>query len=125
MPYRIEPVTNDKYVILMLTGKVTLNEHNRSTDDVISSLTTNNWHRLLVDCTEADHKMPVVQTYEFAKTLDSRHRPGTRIAALVHPEDFEHVKFVENVARNRGVNFTLFAEKAPALQWLLEDTISD
>ena len=109
-----------KYVSLVLTGKVTRTEHESSTNEANLMLTANNCKRLLVDAAAADHKMSVGENFKFASALRSRHQAGIRIAVLVQPDDLEHLRLVENVAKNRGVNLTVFADKVKAFEWLLD-----
>ena len=120
MAYTIDLVKDPKYVSLVLTGKVARAEHESSTEGVNLTLTANNCKRLLVDATRADHKMTMLDNFDFASALRSRHQIGIRIAVLILPDDFKDLQFVETVAQNRGVNLTVFEDKVKALNWLLD-----
>lgn len=120
MPYTVEMVEDVGYVTVVLTGNVNKSEHEASTEEASAALTANDCRKLLVEATRANHRMPVTENYDFASALRERHPLGIRISVLVLDEDLDHVKFVETVARNRGVDLTVFSDREQALNWLLD-----
>ena len=119
MPYAVEMMDQPGYVTVVLTGDVSRDEHESSTEAASRILTANSCKRLLVDATEANHKMSVGDNYDFASALRTRHPSGIHIAVLALEQDFDYLKFVEDVARNRGVDLLVFTHKEAALAWLL------
>lgn len=43
-----------------------------------------------------------------------------RIAEIIHPDHSRHFTFLETVMRNQGYKFSIFYERQPALEWLLD-----
>jgi len=119
LPYVVEVMEEAGYVTVVLSGDVSRDEHESSTQEASQALTATNCKRLLVDATEANHRMSVGENYDFASALRTRHPLGIHIAVLVLKQDFDYLKFVENVARNRGVDLVVFTEQDQALEWLL------
>ena len=54
-----------------------------------------------------------------SSALRTRHPSGIHIAVLALEQDFDYLKFVEDVARNRGVDRLVFTDQDQALEWLL------
>ncbi len=119
MAYTVSYSDDDDYVSVVLADDVSRSEHERSTDEASAALVSRGCKRLLVDTRKSDHRMTVGEEFEFARALSSRHPPGVRIAVLILPEDALQLKFVENVAQNRGVDLWLFTEEDRAYEWLL------
>jgi len=45
---------------------------------------------------------------------------GTKIAEIIRPEHKEFFDFLETVSTNRGLKFSIFLDRASALEWLLK-----
>lgn len=45
---------------------------------------------------------------------------GVKIAEIIKPEHLAHFSFFETVCLNQGFRISIFQEKAPALEWLLQ-----
>ena len=121
MGYTVEFVEDAKYVQVVLLGEVTKEDHFNSTDDAVHAVSGNSCNRLLVDTTQAELKMSATEDYDFVSQLPSQYPIGMRIAVVVHPDDFNYHKFIENVARNRGLQLTVFRDKVMASNWLLDE----
>lgn len=44
---------------------------------------------------------------------------GIKIAEIINPDHLAHFRFLETVCVNRGYSFSIFYDRATALQWLL------
>ncbi|MFZ6031529.1 MAG: hypothetical protein ACOYYS_27775 [Chloroflexota bacterium] len=121
MPYQIKIFTDQKYILLKVVGEI----------DRVRALAYNleahalgrksGVNRYLVDLTEARNVDTVLDTYEFAHQ-DMQATAGidrlAHVAVLVSPGDHSH-DFVETVARNAGLDVTLFSDRELALRHLL------
>ena len=120
MAYTVEFVKGAKYIQVALLGEVTKEDHYNSTDKAVHAVSANSCNRLLVDTTQAKLKMSATEDYDFVSQLPPQYPIGTRIAVVVHPDDANYHKFIENVARNRGLQLSVFSDKNQALNWLLD-----
>jgi hypothetical protein len=44
---------------------------------------------------------------------------GIKIAEIINPAHYDHFKFLETVCVNQGYKFSIFYDRAAALEWLL------
>jgi hypothetical protein len=79
-------------------------------------------HHLLLDERELRLQTSTVADFELVMQvlLERLHINVSRIACVPHPDDFNRLKFFENAAQNRGINFCLFRTLEGATQWLEE-----
>ena len=120
MGYAIKYVKGADYISLVLTGDVTREDHEKSTDEAARMVIANTCHRLLVDITQMVSRMAVGEDYEFVAGLQARYPQGMQIAVVVPPDEFEHFQFIEDVALNRGLMLNVFRDKGQAIAWLLD-----
>ena len=107
------------FVTIELSGEVSTDTLVQCRTEAVSLLQANDCKRLLVDATHEAPRRDVTDDYHFTSEHASLFPPGTRHAVLVQLSEHEYMKFVENVARNRGVDMNLFIDRAQALTWLL------
>ena len=120
MGYTVEFVKDANYIQVVLQGEVTKEDHYNSTAEAVDAVSASSCSRLLVDTTRAKLKMSATEDYDFVSQLPSQYPVGMRIAVVVHADDFNYHKFIENVARNRGLQLTVFGDSIQALNWLLD-----
>jgi len=80
--------------------------------------------RLLIDVRSMSGSLDTLETYDVAGRELPRQRAVRRVlrsAILDRPENIERIRFFETVAVNRGLNVRVFADEAPAVEWLLAD----
>ena len=58
--------------------------------------------------------------FDFTSELKKHFPKNVRHAIIHRPEAAAHMKFVEDVAHNRGLDPRVFFDRAQALEWLLE-----
>jgi hypothetical protein len=119
MAYTINLVKDAKYISLLFTDEVTMNDVENARDEVDIALTANSWNRLLVDLSRSKLEMSFFEHFKFTSEHQSHFPKGGRLALVVRPDEMEHYQFIEDVSRNRGVNLKLFSEKGQACNWLL------
>lgn len=123
MEYSIVPSEDKKYIILTIKGNITrviAMQYNLEAHALGEKLGI---HRYLTDVTEARNVESVLDKYKFAYR-DMQQETGidrrARVAMLVSPEDHSH-DFIETVARNSGLDVTLFREREKAMEHLTKD----
>lgn len=120
MAYVVQFLEEAGYVLLQYTGEVLRAELEESRQAVYRQLDANGCLRLLVDGSKADSKVGIFDDYEFTSEHRSELPAGIRLALIIRPEDSDHFEFVENVARNRGVNMIVFDSRESAVDWLCD-----
>lgn len=123
MSYTLSLSDDGKYILLKVIGDITRNsamQHNLEAHKMGEELGVNTY---LVDLTEARNVESVISNYEFAYT-DMTQTPDidryARVVVLVDPHDHSH-DFIETVARNTGLDVTLYRDRDQAVQHLLEN----
>jgi hypothetical protein len=122
MSHTINPSTDGTYIELKVEGDIN-NElamiQNVEAHALGSKLGIN---RYLVDVTGSRNTSSVTENYRFAHN-DMRTTPGVnrraRVAILVDSVDHSH-DFVETVARNSGLDTTIFRDRELAIQHLMK-----
>lgn len=123
MSYTITPSDDGTYIILTVKGEINRKKAMRQNLEAHALGRQLGINRYLVDITQARNTETVKNNYDFAYT-DMHRTEGldmlARVAALISPGDHSH-DFFETVARNSGLNFTLFTDPDKARQHLMQD----
>lgn len=123
MPCEISLSADQKYVIMKVVGDMTRKSAVTWNTEAHALGRKAGVNRFLVDLTESVNVESPSRNYEFANR-DMKTPPGidrfARVVLVVSPNDHSH-DFVETVARNAGLNVTIFRDRDKALQFLLED----
>lgn len=121
MGHTIQLSEDGAYIILKVTGEIDrlhAMQHNLEAHAAGDRLGVACY---LVDLTDARNVDNAIQTYKFAYQ-DMKHTPGINrsacVAVLVSPDDHSH-DFIETVARNTGLDVTLFVDREQAIRHLL------
>ena len=121
MDYTITPADDGPYIIIKTKGEISgqnVMQQNIEAHELGARLGINCY---LVDLTEARNTDTDFGNYEFAYN-DMQATPGidrtARVALVVSADDSSH-DFPVTVARNAGLNVTLFTDAARAIQHLL------
>lgn len=121
MGHSIQLSEDGTYIILKVTGEIDRKlamQYNVEAHAFGNKLGIS---RYLTDLTEARNNDSVIQTYKFAYD-DMKNTPSIDrsacVAVLVSPGDHSH-DFIETVARNSGLDVTLFSDRSQAVQHLL------
>lgn len=123
MSYTIRPAASRSYIVLKIKGDLTSEMALRQDLEAHFLGKKLGISRYLVDATESRNVDSVSNNYDFA-FKDIMISPdidkNARVALLVSPEDNSH-DFVETVARNAGLDVTLFRDRDLAIRHLLRD----
>lgn len=121
MDYTIIPSSDGTFITLKVRGNITRLTMMQKILEAHALGRQLQIRRYLVDVTEAINTDKIVENYTFAYT-DMQRTEGidrfARVAALVSPADHSH-DFVETVARNAGLDFSLFTELDLAKKFLM------
>ena len=101
-----------------MVGEATYDDHEGSRVAVAAQFEKTGCRRLLVDASASTTQMSVVDDYDFTAQLSDFSRYQATIAMVGNPQEQEQNQFVENVARNRGLNLRLFDNRDDAVHWL-------
>ena len=118
MSYRVDKLKDDQCVSVVFSGHVSEKQHYEARDAANNILTQTGWNRLIVDATEMDAEMSLTDDYKFTSEHPFILPPTVCMAILYHPDEYDRFSFIENVARNRGSNHKIFANRVDALDWL-------
>jgi len=127
MPYTIAPSDDGRYIVLKVTGPITRRLSMEQNVEAHALGRKLGIHRFLVDVTESTNTDSVIEGHAFAYE-DMKRTEGidraARVATVVRPGDHSH-DFIETVARNAGLDVTLFTDLELARQHLLRDDPAD
>ena len=89
---------------------------------IAKTMRTNRYTKVLIDHRNIEKVSgKVVEIYERPKMFKIIGVIlGIKIAEIIKPDHLEHFRFLETVCINRGYKFSIFYDKAAALNWLLE-----
>ena len=123
MEYSIVPSEDRKYIILTIKGDITRDIAIQYNLEAHALGEKPGIHRYLTDLTESRNVESLVEKYKFAYQ-DMQQEAGinryARVALLVSPSDHSH-DFIETVARNSGLDVTLFRDGEEAISHLMRD----
>jgi hypothetical protein len=73
--------------------------------------------KLLIDATAMDSLPPIGDIYQFVVKMSQQ---GIKVkqAVVISDTTPESMRFVDDVANNRGVQFKIFTSRQAALEWL-------
>jgi hypothetical protein len=120
MTHQIYLSEDSQYIILEVEGEITRENamvFNLEAHKLGKELALNKY---LVDLTNARNVESTLNNYQFTYG-DMKQEPGinlTAIAALVVAEDDHSHDFFETLAKNSGLNVTLFRDKEKAIEYL-------
>ena len=123
MKYEIKPSSDRQYIILTVKGEINRNTAMQQNIEAHKLGAKLNINRYLVDVTEARNTDTAIDSHQFAYK-DMRNSEDVdmtaRVALLVSPGDHSH-NFIETVAKNAGLNVTIFTDLEVAEAYLGEE----
>jgi len=120
MKYTIKPSADGLYIVLKVKGEITREQAMKQNVEAHALGRKLGINRYLVDATQCRNVETVSNNYGFAyqdmAEADDIDRTA-RVATLVSPDDHSH-DFIETVAKNSGLNMTLFRNRKQAVEHL-------
>jgi hypothetical protein len=108
------------YLAVRFTGAGTVEEAWRQFESIAEHCERANKNKLLLDFTEAQTEISIADRYFFGERAKIFAGQTSKVATVGRPDQFDHRRFGETVARNRWVNFRVFTNTEDAARWLLE-----
>ena len=122
MPFRVDQLKDSECVSLAFTGIVTEEQRYDARNEVDKALSATGWNKLIVDATGITRDaMSLADDYKYTSEHPFTHPIGTCIAVLHRPEEKERYSFIQDVARNRGLDLRIFTDRVKARKWLVEN----
>ena len=119
MPYAVRVVEGPGHLEAELTGELTLDDLQAVRLESRELLRAHGLARIVVDASRSTPTQSPTDDYLFTSEHKSVFGAGVRVAVAHRPEIAEHLRFIENVAQNRGFDMRVFGDRAEALAWLL------
>ena len=123
MEHSISLSSDGRYILLKVKGDITRELAMKFNIESHAIGRDHGINKYLVDMTESRNVDSVTDNYDFAYK-DMRETPevdrSARVALLVSPNDHSH-DFVETVAKNTGLDVTIFRDRTQAVSHLLRD----
>ena len=117
--YKVD-VSWDKDVLLItISGKATKQNASEMAKSVFGAQEELKPPKVLIDCTELEGRLSIIETYFHVKEYPKLKHP-TKRAILDKPENREFFTFHETTSVNSGVKMKYFTDIDKALNWLNE-----
>ena len=111
---RIDDVSD--YVAIKAAGPYSLTDLSALFDRLKEEAEKHNYRQALVDISEVQGSIPVLEMHTLAEHCSKVVGPGIRIAIVWQKGNI--ASFFENVARNRGSLVVVLGTQDAALEWL-------
>ena len=119
MSDRVEIVKKRDYLLITVSGTFSPELSMESIDAMVTAAKKEDCKKILLDCRPMDGEIGVLERFETGR-YGALTIPRTfKIALLARKDQVSPEKFFQTVARNRGVNLTVFTENDEALGWLI------
>lgn len=114
----INPLEHKQCVLLHYEGQVSIQDASKTLEHAGQLLVAHGWQRLIVDATKITSRLPTMDLYQCASQSLQRLPKGIRIALVIGAAHATDGRFMEDVARNRGLPLTVFVDAFDARAWL-------
>jgi hypothetical protein len=114
----LEIVKKEDFLHMTFSGPFSLDAAKRSVDDMVAACKKENCAKVLFDCRPMTGDLTVLDRFDVGQYGEGRIPQSVKIAMLGRDDQILPDRFFETVARNRGVNVTLFTETDEAIKWL-------
>jgi len=107
------------YLLIRLLGQLRDPDIESLVRDASGQMMNGDHTRVFIDSTAQDQSTSTFGDYRTVQMfMEISQGRRFRIVELVSPERVDNFKFLENVARNRGISFRVFDDQSEALTWL-------
>lgn len=118
MSYLINPVEEDRCVLLTHEGEAPVEEFSAARSEANGVLEKRQWNRLIVDVSRLQSAPRTRELVDLAKGLSSSVPRPTRVALVVRPEQESRARLLQKAARTRRVFLAYFLAFERAASWL-------
>ncbi len=116
----LEILKADDHLRITFSGHFSPTAVRDSVDAMVAACAKENCTKVLFDCRPMTGRMTVLDRFEAGEYGASTIPGAVKIAMLGREDQILPDKFLENVARNRHLNFALFHGVDEAMAWLRE-----
>lgn len=106
------------YLLVTFFGQFTVDAAKRTVDAIVAASADEKCANVLFDCRPMIGKLSIMNRFEVAEYAASVIPSSLKIAMLGRFDQILPDKFLENVARNRGMRLALFPDEDQAVEWL-------
>lgn len=124
MPWQARTSADRRYVEILYSGRVTPDELQAAFDRAMELSRSLERPWFFADCTGLTENPPLSGLYFLADqfaTVAFEQRVREALVLPARPESADSVTFWETTCANRGLDVKVFAEREPALDWLLRE----
>jgi hypothetical protein len=116
---QVEIVKKKDHLLVTVSGTFSPELSMESIDAMVTAAKKEDCKMILLDCRPMGGEIGVLERFESGR-YGALTIPRTfKIALLARKDQVSPDKFFQTVARNRGVNLTVFTENDEALGWLM------
>lgn len=114
MPETVELLENEDIILVTSTGKVTIEEWNRSLARMLEINENSGTNCVLVDVRGQLSGPDIYEIFNFGKRLPRQ----LKIAVIASKSTLRNQKFFETVGLNRGKRVQIFRDYDESIKWL-------
>jgi len=118
MSHNVEITKSEEYLQITFSGPFSPTAARDSVDTMVTACAREGCSKVLFDCRPMTGDMSVSDRFETGTYGAAKIPVQIKIAMLGREDQISPDNFFETVARNRGVNVTVFSDIDAALEWL-------
>ena len=119
MSDQVEIVKKKDYLLVTVSGIFSPELSMKSIDAMVTAAKKEDCTKILLDCRSLGGEIGVLERFETGRYGALTIPRTIKIALLGRKDQVSPDKFFQTVARNRGVNLTVFTENDEAIGWLM------
>jgi len=121
MPYQIEYVEKDDYILATFTGHITMATVRAYIAELLPVLERTGCRKLLSDSVDAQLQFSAVDIMQFPKMAEESPLTANLKRAVLASEGTSGYEMYETLSKIQGQFLEVFTDRDDALQWLLAD----
>ena len=121
MPYKIEYIQAQDYILSTFTGPITMAVVHKYIDELLPILTDTGCQRLLSDSTNAQLQVTTMDIMQFPAMAEASPLTSTLKRAALAPGGTSGYEMYETFSKMQGQDVRVFNDRSEALEWLLSD----
>jgi hypothetical protein len=118
MAYTVDLVKEHGYARLTFMDPLEGPIFEKALKETYAALVKNRWHKILLDVTPIEIKMPMTELYVFISMFRTRMMMDVYFAVLARVDQMQMIALIEHMARDSGMKFKVCSQRDAALQWL-------
>jgi len=123
MSYLINPVEEDRCVLLSFEGETPVGEFSTARSEANGVLDERQWNRLLVDVSRWQSAPNARELFDLAEGLSASVSRPTRVALVVRADQEPRARLLQKAARTRRVFLAYFLALERAVSWMRQTAL--